>query len=277
MTFECRKPGPPRPRWRGNTALRASATGTTGSEGNASWKGRLMKYCNQEMEQTYPGRKDEEVHFNAVLQAFSDKRYITIEGKPVFHIYKPHELPNAAGFVDHWRELAVKSGLKGIYFIGEFTSLAWDPVRDGFDAAVPNNPGLCVRNFVLHNPINVIEEGARHIREKLEKRPYIYSYKDVIRHAYLESKAGYDLYPSIVPNWDNTPRCGSRGYVLVDSTPELFRMHLREAINRVSDNEADKRIIFVKSWNEWAEGNHLEPDLKFGKSYLEVCRDEVFL
>ncbi len=60
-----------------------------------------------------------------------------------------------------------------------------------------------------------------------------------------------------------------------NSTPELFRGHLREAISRVSQRPFQERIVFLKAWNEWAEGNHVEPDLKWGRGYLEVIRQEV--
>jgi hypothetical protein len=65
--------------------------------------------------------------------------------------------------------------------------------------------------------------------------------------------------------------------VLTDSTPELFRAHLREAIDIVRTREPEHRVIFVKSWNEWAVGNYLEPDLLFGSAYLEVIREELSL
>jgi len=63
--------------------------------------------------------------------------------------------------------------------------------------------------------------------------------------------------------------------VFHNATPELFRGHLREAVSRVKDRPADQRIVFLKAWNEWAEGNHVEPDLKWGRAWLEVIRDEV--
>ncbi|MBK8742770.1 MAG: glycoside hydrolase family 99-like domain-containing protein [Betaproteobacteria bacterium] len=86
---------------------------------------------------------------------------------------------------------------------------------------------------------------------------------------------GLDSYPCVVPNWDNTPRSGSNGRVLLGSTPELFRAHLRKAINVASRFPAERRFVFIKSWNEWAEGNYLEPDRRFGHAYLEVLRDEI--
>jgi hypothetical protein len=79
-----------------------------------------------------------------------------------------------------------------------------------------------------------------------------------------------------MPNWDNTPRSGLNGIVFHNSTPELFRRHLRHAMGQVAHRELDRRVIVVKSWNEWAEGNYLEPDLQFGRSYLQVVKDEVF-
>ncbi|MBE0602909.1 MAG: glycoside hydrolase family 99-like domain-containing protein, partial [Deltaproteobacteria bacterium] len=86
---------------------------------------------------------------------------------------------------------------------------------------------------------------------------------------------GIENYPCVIPNWDNTPRSGSNGLVFHGSTPELFRRHLRRALERMKDVPFEHRIVFVKSWNEWAEGNHLEPDLRDGRRYLDVVREEV--
>jgi hypothetical protein len=106
--------------------------------------------------------------------------------------------------------------------------------------------------------------------------PTVFLYKDYIKFALPGLCEDFDEYPCVIPNWDNTARCGSRAHILHDSTPELFRLHLRKAIEQVSQRIPEKRIVFVKSWNEWAEGNCLEPDQKFGRSYLEVCKDELF-
>ena len=78
-----------------------------------------------------------------------------------------------------------------------------------------------------------------------------------------------------LPNWDNTPRSGALGRVLHGSTPALFGRHLREALELVADAPLERRIVFVKSWNEWAEGNHLEPDLRHGHDYLDVIAKVV--
>src|SRR5699024_10351921 len=82
-------------------------------------------------------------------------------------------------------------------------------------------------------------------------------------------------YTTIYPGWDNSPRSGRGSVILHGSTPEKFRPHVRHAIDRVSNLPLGEQLVFVKSWNEWAEGNHLEPDLKWGTAYLEVVHDEL--
>ena len=63
--------------------------------------------------------------------------------------------------------------------------------------------------------------------------------------------------------------------MLHESTPDLFRVHLRDALGLVQSRPANQRVVFIKSWNEWAEGNYLEPDQKFGHDYLKVVREEI--
>lgn len=79
----------------------------------------------------------------------------------------------------------------------------------------------------------------------------------------------------MIPNWDNSARSGADGLVLHGSTPELFGAQVRRTVAAVAGRHPDKRLVFVKSWNEWAEGNYLEPDQRFGRRYLEALRDEI--
>jgi len=252
---------------------------------NDSWTG-IWHGCADKilMEQTYPGPRDEEAHFYSLLQAFSDKRYLTVDGKPLFLIYKPYKLPDPNRFLDHWRELAVKEGLPGIYFVGNARTMEWVPERDGFDALTPHNPGLSVYHVFVPN-----EGFDKHIWDhrfpgRTFKSPYlkhfpgpgVMLYEDYIKVGLPPLRKDFDEFPCVLPNWDNTARCGKEGWVFLESTPELFRQHLRDAIEQVAHRPPEKRLIFVRSWNEWAEGNYLEPDLKFGRGYLESCRAEVF-
>lgn len=105
--------------------------------------------------------------------------------------------------------------------------------------------------------------------------PTVYSYGDIMSDLLHKPVAGIENYPCVVPNWDNTPRSGANGLVLHNSSPELFKLHVHQALQASRALPAGHRLIFVKSWNEWAEGNHLEPDLRYGHGYLEALLEEV--
>ncbi len=254
---------------------------------NHTWSG-IWHGCPDKIliEQTYPGLDDYKSHFVTLLDAFRDSRYITIDGKPVFLVYKPHELPEPKIFTDYWRELAEKSGLKGLYFIGIITdNLCWVPEANGFDAASTQNPASKTRKRLRTiYPKSIFAKGYKKLVSEVSKKfqkeygpkfPLVYSYEKAIKYAPLGQDLEFEHYPCIFPNWDNTPRSGVNGVVYHNSTPHLFRIHLKEAIEQVAQREPEKRIVFIKSWNEWAEGNYLEPDLRFGRAYLEVIKEEI--
>lgn len=223
------------------------------------------------IEQTYPGKKDEEAHFHLLKKAFFDKRYMTVFGKPIFLIYKPYQLPEPKRFIDHWNELAIKAGLPGIYFVANANNMAWPAEANGFDAMVPHMPGVTTWHIFNPAPNTKVDE-----RLVINKKPDVIQYNDYIVRALPPLKESFDEYPCVVPNWDNTPRSGNGGFVLHESTPELFQRHLNDAVNQVIHRHPERRLVFLKSWNEWAEGNYIEPDVKFGREYLEACRNVIF-
>ena len=204
-----------------------------------------------------------------------DPRYVRVEGKPLFTLYNPDELPDPERVTDLWRELAVRAGLPGLFLIAEHSPPEWDPKKRGFDAVVLVR--LPPRRHVLDSRIPWTNP-----RRKLRLRfaqwrglPTIHKYEEVLNHLMPDPVPGIESFPCVIPNWDNTPRSGTTGMVLHGSTPELFRMHLRKALQRTLLAPSERRLVFVKSWNEWAEGNHLEPDLRYGRGYLEVIREEL--
>ena len=232
------------------------------------------------IEQTYPGIQDYQAHFYAVLSAFQDPRYTTCEGKPVFIVHRPAELPEPRRFTDLWRELAVKTGLKGIYFLG-IAGHRWSPNENGFDASILDNPGValqCLTERPLPLPGKVWRKASRLCASRYKPMlglPTVIRYRDVMQCACPPLNEKFTQYPCVIPNWDNTPRSGANGVVFHQSAPELFWIHFRQALEQSMHRELGKRFVFVKSWNEWAEGNYLEPDLRFGHQYLDVVREEV--
>ena len=132
----------------------------------------------------------------------------------------------------------------------------------GFDA-------LCYVRFpIRHRSYRVLTHAG--YRLGLPKI-YAYTREPVLPPAALLDEA-VRVFPTVLPNWDNTPRARRRGVAIVNGSAHLFEQHLRAAIKFVSPYPAEERIVFLKSWNEWAEGNYLEPDLRHGQSYLEASR-----
>ena len=230
------------------------------------------------MEQAYHGLADYTNHFYDILNALADHRYISIDGRKLFVVYRPRELPEPIKFTDCWRELALRCGLEGLYFVG-ISDEAWVPEEHGFDASIRCEPDSMIMRLPKLNISTVLRKLLR-LRVNSRFRgtlplPEVYSYRTIVQHAFVHSPSTHESFPCVLPNWDTTPRCGSSGIVFHDSTPELFRTHLEQGLEQVLSRSPEYRIVFIKSWNEWAEGNYLEPDRKYGHGYLQVLKEVV--
>jgi hypothetical protein len=250
---------------------------------NDSWTGRWHGLDNKvNIEQCYPGEEDYIKHFYEVLPAFKDKRYIKKDGKPIFYVYRAEELPDPNEFISCWRKLAEKEGLGNIFFIAGARD--WDYKKHGFDAYVLPAPAREANIVALNKKVNgelaekLIKNdfvkkmaNSNFVKDMMARRgPMRIQYKDYINLVDSRSHEVGEV-PIVLSNWDNTPRSARRGLVIENSTPELFGKHLENTVNKLSSMEDN--IIFLKSWNEWAEGNFLEPSREFGRSYLEKCAE----
>ena len=246
---------------------------------NDSWSSTMhgLQEGGTLCEQTYPGDEDYRAHFNYVLPAFKDKRYITCEGKPIFMIYLPDCHPEMKHFVELWQMLAKENGLDGIYFIAfslsryteTDTTNYYNRMMDyGFDAVVYEN---------MQPPRTTIPFIKRCILKFMRvvfHWPMIFYYDD----KYMVPELCWqkeNAFPTVIPNWDHTPRSGSRGSVMIGSSPEKFQITMRKYIKKLQSKPKDKQLIFIKSWNEWGEGNYLEPDTKYGHAWLNAIKHEV--
>ena len=205
------------------------------------------------IEQTYPGYEDYKEHFYALLPAFRDERYYRIKNKLVFLIYAPMLLPSSKEFTSYWQELAVKVGLPEFHFIAHLSN---------------NAEEFGCQSSVAGAPFASMDAQKMHV-DSFEELDNIFDYEDLVNHL-KTYKLSENEHPIVLPNWDNSPRSGENGFILHNSTPDLFKEMVEDAIIKVETKYAPaERVIFVKAWNEWAEGNYLEPDKTFGKKYLE--------
>ena len=266
---------------------------------NHSWKtGTWTRDGSNQMiaEQKYLGENDYTMHFNYVLPAFQDPRYITVDGKPLFVIFDPYSLPG--DFIPTWRKLATENGLPGIHFVGYTFNALGRPLHNAqgeqitrgyfntdevqkyynyltqelhFDAVIPigtYRAEILTKNkywFALQRKLST----AWNINIKA-----LYQYDKVMRHYYAPEDCAENVYPSLLPQWDRSPRSGMNG-IYINSTPEKFEKTLKEALKLIENKQTEHKILFLKSWNEWAEGNYVEPDLKYGHGYLDVLRKQL--
>ncbi|MGI6220067.1 MAG: glycoside hydrolase family 99-like domain-containing protein [Bacteroidaceae bacterium] len=231
----------------------------------ATFKDKLL------MEQTYPGDEDIEAHFYTVLPAFKDKRYITVNGCPLFMVYAPLDYKEVTHFIAVWRSLAVQNGLKGIYFVGQGSMAQRERILSlGFDAF--NDATV----FGVKSAQNSFVLFVRKVIARLLRYPITYRYEEAMKYWVHQEAACSDTIPTIIPNWDHSPRSGVKGIILTHATPELFKKHVEEIVELVKGKPQEERIVFIKSWNEWGEGNYLEPDLQYGCKKLEVFQEVVF-
>jgi hypothetical protein len=236
---------------------------------NKTWSSNKVSSQKILIEQQYQGIEDYTNHFYTLLSAFKDKRYIKIDNKPVFVIYAPLEHPEMNKFIILWQKLAKENALDGIYFIGHVRNYEKqdDILRLGFDAV----------NTVRLNVVDIMRNTATHWLQKIQQQgfniPYRIAYSKAIDFWNNDEDKFDNCFPTIIPNWDHTPRSSSQGIVITGSTPELFKKHLQKVFDIVKKKPENRQIAFIKSWNEWGEGNYLEPDIKYGVQYLEKIRE----
>ena len=245
---------------------------------NQSWTGHWFGADKKMLiEQKYPGDEDIEAHFKYLLKAFTDKRYIRIDDKPLLKILDITSLPDPAHMAKKLKQLAVANGLKGLYLVaGNFIPEGWNPLQNNFDAVTDNtfartfrnamNKKINLSNRLFYNRFTKYLFGPGHLNKKWNS----ISMKEFMEN-YEIPKTAYPNFPIVLPNWDTTPRSISNGRIIRDCDPIYFAKQLDIAKMHISTTKATP-VIFIKSWNEWAEGNYLEPDTEYGYQYLEILK-----
>ena len=251
---------------------------------NETWKGIWHGLDNPDVliEQVYEGEKGYIAYFEYLLPFFNDERYIKVDNKPMFHVYKLDDIPDLDLFIRIFNRLALENGFEGIYLI-----------------ATHGNPAIVAANKAVHGQVGVdVFHQMRykspfkfgHVRYlgKIERRvntflgitnvvgkrqkPLIFDYNIAVSK--LNPKIINPKYiPCVFPNWDNSARSGKKSLIFTNATPELWAIYLRKVILNLKSNPKNPEFIVIKSWNEWAEGNHLEPDRKFGYGWLEGIKN----
>lgn len=240
---------------------------------NHSWYAKTWDKNSKDkllIEQIYGGEEDYKLHFQYVLKAFKDSRYIRVNNKPLFFIYDAMAVPEE--FINLWQVLAKENGLEGICFIGR--------IKDDSELNMAIKKGFsyvtCERMVRAFNHRRIFTRRLHQLKNVFLRRPInCCSYKEAYPFFLSEKERDPLFIPSIIPNWDHSPRSNYKAIIFHNSTPELFKKHVREVLTIVKQKRTENSLIFLKSWNEWAEGNYMEPDLKWGKDYINALKSEL--
>ncbi|GAB3531506.1 glycoside hydrolase family 99-like domain-containing protein [Pontibacter brevis] len=239
---------------------------------NGSWTRTWDGNDNILIEQKY-SIEDDENHIDYLLKFFSDPHYIKVEGKPVFAICRTETMPFPDKTAQLWKQKTKEAGFPDLYLIRmEMFEAGYPAEKIGFDAAAEFQPDW--RNF---------PSRKRSFLTKLRlilginNDPFnyhsIFNYDEIVDKMLQKKKVDYKLFPGVTPGWDNTPRKKKGAIIFQNSTPGVYKRWLKTVINNFQPYSGEENFIFINAWNEWAEGNHLEPCHKWGREYLQATLD----
>jgi len=229
-------------------------------------------------EQTYPGEADNRAHFDYCLPFFKDTRYLTYDGKPMFMIYHPLNFLEVEEFMNQWDRWIKEEGVADCFY--------WMAVARNSEEELSRLISLgfnCVNFNVDGERLGWNNNKSKFSLETWKKRfEYHFKYKaalvdytkmiDAIWVNHLDSRE--DVAPVIIPQWDHSPRSGNKAArIYNNATPDNFYKLASNVLSHVKNKK--NKIVMLKSWNEWAEGNYMEPDLTYGRGYIEALGKAV--
>jgi lipopolysaccharide biosynthesis protein len=258
---------------------------------NETWSKRWDGKFNEVLiKQNHNKDFDEwEKHYSYLEQFFTDPRYIRVDNKPVFMIYRPDIFPDVSDFIIFFNEKAIKSGLDGLHFVAIKAYEVKDQnIYDGFDAFLRFQPRDLFGSDLKKKSKTMgwVEKTLRSLpeqhqlwlgdlRQKFQKN-VTYNFDEFWQHLLKNAKndlsSSKEIYQSILPDWDNTARYGNKSKYFTGVTSEKFEKYLKELLSIEEMKDKDEALIFINAWNEWSEGAYLEPDMQSGFKNLEILK-----
>jgi len=243
---------------------------------NETWSRRwLGEERDILLKQTY-STEDDYNHAEFLVTVFKDKRYITIDNRPVFIIYRPFDLPNISDTLNILRTVSKQNGFNPFLVANNSHAPLNSEQRLldlGFDSVLNFMPQLGILPDVFKDRFlwsklkrNFLKHGILNGKFK------IYDHKEALKLMHrIEPKNFENIIPTVFVGWDNTPRRNENAIILHGNNILCFKEELKRAKAKVLKSEGPSDLILINAWNEWAEGNHLEPDLNgTGQNFLEA-------
>ena len=198
-----------------------------------------------------------------LVPLFRDPRYIRVAGRPLVLVYRAKLLPEPRRATDIFRSVTRAAGDSEPYLVMVHVPGMSSPGELGFDAGVEFPP----HSTEVHPLTGHIEKLNRNFVGD------VWDYVSAARYAIGRPLPDFPLFRGVMVGWDNTPRLRNNGQVFVNTHPENYRRWLSAMIAQTQQTKpAEQRLVFINAWNEWGEGCYLEPDLQFGRGYLEATK-----
>jgi lipopolysaccharide biosynthesis protein len=215
--------------------------------------------------------EDDLAHITYLLEVFKDPRYIKHEGRPLLLVYRPSALPNPKNTFNLWQQEARKAGFPGLHLcsVGAFPDEYRPAAELGMDVMVSFRPNLmdCGEKLRSSDPLEV---GYR--------LHSVWPYERLVDVCLKTALPDWPCYNGVTPSWDNSARRKEGAVIFKDASPQLYGEWLAEVLYRDQFRPSGTDFVFINAWNEWAEGNHLEPCSRWGNAYIQetkAARDKV--
>lgn len=262
---------------------------------NENWTRAWAGEPNQVLMQQEYSPEDDLAHIQSLIPYFKDKRYIRINGRPVFAVYNSVAFPDMRRTTETWRAEARRHGLE--LYLCRFESFAHFGRHlveaGGFDAAIDFQPFGHIMHGYKQRVLQQMRSGVwNRLRHRWKKsvisriapeRYHMYwhesrrriDYRAYVDFAIEQPFPDYPWFPGITPMWDNTARRGKESTILMNANPEVYGRWLQSIIQKFTPRSSEENLVFINAWNEWGEGCHLEPCQRWGRSYLDVTKERL--
>ncbi len=272
---------------------------------NETWSRRWLGEESQILQKQTYSSEDDLNHIRWLIEAFKDPRYIRVHDRPLFLIYRPRHLPLPVRTTEIFRTECLKAGLSDPFLVGIDAHCPNADCRGlGFDTTLKFEPQLGFLPCTgagrlngmrrLRNRINGIDSSTlsviqyqtadffmgrpartlNNVKSSLQFSNLL-DPANLLRFWKQSLKPEFPVIPSVFVGWDNTPRRRKHGSVVINYSPDRFRERLNAGVEASLGKPFQERLVFINAWNEWAEGNHLEPDQKHGLAYLEAVKSVI--
>lgn len=245
---------------------------------NETWSRRWIGDDQEVLiEQTYSSQ-DDDLHSQFLVRVFEDRRYIKIDDRPLFLIYRPSHLPNPKETLERIANQCISRNLLRPYFVAVDAHLVGFDYRQlGFDDILAFAPQLGVSAPDAFIDKRTLSKLYRNLRFGITSAKLKIFDESTERLKMAALSRPFPTIPCCFVSWDNSPRRGRDGIIYINSSPELFANALSQAIANAKNHPNKHSLLFINAWNEWAEGNYLEPDLQRGDSYLQAFSNTLDL